>query len=167
MSPKWAFDPLNGAGAARHGGRWNRPGMPALYMSAEMATAFAEYHQDIPRPGTVCRFDVDVGPIVDLREANSLLPLGATEAELACAWKSIHLIARADPPTWRITDQLVAAGNAGILVPSAQLAGGTNLVLWRWNDAASGSVTAYDPQGDLPADQASWGVPVNPATSPS
>ncbi|WP_276840666.1 RES domain-containing protein [Herbaspirillum huttiense] len=31
--PRWSFDPVSGAGAARFGGRLNRPGVPALYLS--------------------------------------------------------------------------------------------------------------------------------------
>jgi hypothetical protein len=36
--PRWSFDPVSGAGAARFGGRLNRPGVPALYLSLETAT---------------------------------------------------------------------------------------------------------------------------------
>ena len=146
-------------GAARNGGRWNRPGVQALYMSVEMDTAFAEYHQDIQRPGTVCRYDVDIGPVVDLRDVHSLRAIGATQAELICAWKMIHLVERKTPPNWRIADQLTATGVSGSLVPSVQRQGGTNLVLWRWNDDAGRKVAAYDPQGDLPRNQASWVEP--------
>ena len=61
-----------------------------------------------------------------------------------------------------ISDQLIAAGMAGILVPSTRLPGGRNLVLWRWNDAPDRRVIALNPQSDLPRDQSSW--PVAPAT---
>ena len=169
MAPRWATAPLGGAGAAIHGGRWNRPGRAALYMSLEMDTAFAEYYQDIQRPGTVCGFDVEIGPVTDLRDAASLHGIGATHAELFCAWKTVHLIHRKTPPSWRIADQLIAGWAAGILVPSAQRPGGTNLVLWRWNDGPGRKVTAFDRQGDLPRSEASWaeGPPLSPATSPS
>jgi RES domain-containing protein len=125
-------------------------------MSVEIDTAFAEYHQDIQRPGTLCRFDVDAGPVVDLRDMKALQALGAARADLMCAWKEIHFIHKKTPSTWRISDQLIAAGVSGILVPSAQRLGGTNLVLWHWNDCADRKVVAYDPQGDLPKNQTSW-----------
>src|SRR5690606_36596376 len=43
-----AGTPLSGAGAARQGGRFNRPGQVALYLSTDEATALAEYKQDNP-----------------------------------------------------------------------------------------------------------------------
>ncbi|WP_439546652.1 RES domain-containing protein [Sandarakinorhabdus sp.] len=33
LTPRWSHAPLSGAGAALHGGRFNRPGVPALYLS--------------------------------------------------------------------------------------------------------------------------------------
>ena len=41
--PRYASTPLSGAGAARAGGRFNRPGLEALYVSLEVLTAVAEY----------------------------------------------------------------------------------------------------------------------------
>ena len=43
--PKWAFVPTSGAGAGKHGGRANRPGIDAIYLSLELETALAEYRQ--------------------------------------------------------------------------------------------------------------------------
>jgi len=43
--PKWSYAPTGGAGASSHGGRANRPGVNAHYLSLELATALAEYHQ--------------------------------------------------------------------------------------------------------------------------
>jgi RES domain-containing protein len=40
-TPRWAHAPLSGAGTASHGGRANRPGVPALYLSLELETALA------------------------------------------------------------------------------------------------------------------------------
>jgi len=56
------------------------------------------------------------------------------------------------------SQRLIAGGVAGILVPSTRFAGGSNLVLWRWNDAPDRKVAALDPQYELPADQSSWPV---------
>jgi RES domain-containing protein len=125
-------------------------------MSVEIETAFEEYHQDVARPGTLCRFDVDTNFVVNLQDPKVLHAVGATQADLMCAWKEIHLVDKRTPPTWRISDQLRAGGAAGILAPSAQRLGGTNLVLWRWNDAPDRKVVVYDPHGDLPKNQASW-----------
>jgi len=44
-TPKWAYSLTSGAGASMHGGRANRPGIQALYLSLELETALAEYKQ--------------------------------------------------------------------------------------------------------------------------
>lgn len=46
--PRYAGAPLSGQGAARQGGRFNRPGQEALYLSLDEAAALAEYQQDNP-----------------------------------------------------------------------------------------------------------------------
>ena len=43
--PKWSFAPTSGAGAGKYGGRANRPGINALYLSLELQTALSEYQQ--------------------------------------------------------------------------------------------------------------------------
>jgi RES domain-containing protein len=157
LSPKWSHDPLSGAGAARFGGRYNPPGMPALYMSEAFATAVAEYEQDLGiRPGTLCAYQVSVAPIVDLCNPAVLSEVGWTNDDLRCAWKKIALIDKAIPPGWVLAQRLVDAGFAGVRVPSVQTRNGINVVLWRWNDGATRVVTALDPLGDLPRSQASW-----------
>jgi RES domain-containing protein len=43
LTPKWAFLPTSGAGAAIDGGRFNRPGVESLYLSQAPQTAREEY----------------------------------------------------------------------------------------------------------------------------
>jgi RES domain-containing protein len=156
LAPKWAHDPLNGAGAATRGGRHNEPGMPALYMSEQFATAIAEYEQDLGiRPGTLCAYDADVAGVVDLCDAGTRAAAGIDLDALRCPWKKIAFVDRSRPPTWDIAKRLFDAGAAGIRVPSVQPVGGANLVLWRWNDAPGSHVVALDPLGDLPKNQSS------------
>jgi RES domain-containing protein len=158
LSPKWSHDPLSGAGAAKFGGRYNPPAMPALYMSGAFATAVAEYEQDLGiRPGTLCAYQVSVSPIIDLCDPGVLSEIGLTRDDLYCPWKKIALIDNAVPPGWALAERLVAEGIAGVRVPSVRMRNGVNLVLWRWNDGATRVVTALDPLGDLPKSQASWG----------
>jgi len=45
LTPKWVFLPTSGAGAAIRGGRFNRPGVEALYLSRAPQTALEEYRQ--------------------------------------------------------------------------------------------------------------------------
>jgi RES domain-containing protein len=157
LAPKWAHAPLSGAGAAVRGGRWNEPGMAALYMSERFETAIAEYEQDLGiRPGTLCAYAVDVAGVVDLADAAVRDALDITEADLRCPWKQIAFVARARPPGWDIARRLHGLGAAGARVPSVQPIGGANLVLWRWNDAPERKVEALDPLRDLPRDQSSW-----------
>jgi RES domain-containing protein len=136
----------------------------ALYTSADLATAVAEYEQELGiRPGTFCAYDVNVAGVLDLCQPDVLAACSIEPADRFAAWKSMLLVERRQPPGWTIAERLIDADIAGILVPSARLAGGVNLVLWRWNDSPDRVVTALDPQRDLPMDQSSW--PVAPPTS--
>ena len=49
-TPQWASRPTSGAGAAAKGGRFNREGIEALYLSLEELTALREYQQTSPLP---------------------------------------------------------------------------------------------------------------------
>ncbi len=155
LAPRWAFDPLSGAGAARAGGRWNAPGQAALYLSTSHATAIAEYQQDLPRPGTLTAYDGNGAGILDLADLAVLRSLGLDEAFLRQPWKQTRDIQKARPPSWDFASAAMAAGWHGVRVPSVQ-AVGQNLVLWRWNERAVPSVRHIDPLGELPRNQASW-----------
>ncbi|MBV9249806.1 MAG: RES domain-containing protein [Acetobacteraceae bacterium] len=162
LAPRRAHDPLSGEGAARFGGRWNPKDRRALYLSAELPTAVAEYEQELGiRPGTFCAYDVAAEPVVDFRDDAVLAAWGVEPESRFAPWKTILLVRGGRPPGWDIADRLFGSGMAGILTPSSRMSGGTNLVLWRWNDSPSRSVVALDPQRDLPRDQSSW--PVAPA----
>ena len=52
---RYSSTPLSGAGAARAGGRFNRPGLEALYVSLEVLTAVAEYQLAVPLIGLARR----------------------------------------------------------------------------------------------------------------
>jgi RES domain-containing protein len=156
LAPKWAHDPLSGTGAAVRGGRFNPPGMAALYMSEEFATAVAEYEQDLGiRPGTLCAYDVRSERIADLADAQTLKALGADTNMLRAPWKQIAFVEKRSPATWPLAERLLAENFDGIRVPSVQ-ATGFNLVLWRWNVERAARVVALDPLRDLPTDQSSW-----------
>ena len=42
LTPKWSHLPSSGAGAAQNGGRFNRPGVEAVYLAREVETAHAD-----------------------------------------------------------------------------------------------------------------------------
>ncbi len=148
MAPKWSHAPLSGAGAAARGGRFNRPGQAALYMSSDLETALVEYSQDLPdRPGAFCRYDVTVDKILDLRDQETCAVFDIVPPVLGCPWKQILLIEKAEPPTWPVVDRLRTSGASGALVPSQRRPQGYNLVLWVWTDD---TVRPFDPNNDLP-----------------
>lgn len=165
LAPRWAHDPLSGAGAAFRGGRYNRPGIEALYLAYDIDIAVREYEQDIgTRPGTFCFYDVDLSPVVDLTVVGAVRDLGFAPADRFCLWKDM-LSRGATPPTWLLADAAVAAGFVAAIVPSAVPANrpprrrstGKNVVIWRWNSGGPGTrVTALDPTNELPVDQSSW-----------
>lgn len=141
----WQHQPLSGDGAAKLGGRWNRPGLAALYLSTDHATAVGEFHQHLVQPGTLAPYDVRSAVIINLTCGN------VAESILFAEWGRIVAIEKAVPPTWKIADDAVASGAHGVLVPSAQRRGGVNLVLWRWSaEPGDGAhVRLIDPAGDL------------------
>lgn len=155
LSPRWARAPLSGDGAAGRGGRWNAAGQAALYLSADHATAIAEYLQDLVRPGTLTPYDIDVDRLLDLTDAGVRTTLGLDGGFLRQPWKRQRDIDRVRPPGWDFAIAAAAAGWRGLIVPSAT-GRAANLVLWRWHDGPGGTVAALDPAGDLPRDQASW-----------
>ena len=150
LSPRWTHAPLSGEGAARFGGRWNRPGQPALYLSEQVETAFAEYQQELgTRPGTFVAYDLEAESIVDVTEPATLAQLGVDPGLAYSPWKTTALIDGGVPPTWALADRLVA-DHPGLRVPSVQYAGGANLVLWRWNMPGAASIEVLDPKGEMP-----------------
>jgi RES domain-containing protein len=155
LAPRWAFDPLSGAGAARAGGRWNAPGQPALYLSDSHATAIAEYQQDLPRLGTLTAYDVDAASILDLVDPSVRHAIGIDAPFLRQPWKHIRDVEHRRPQSWDFVAAVAASGWHGLRVLSVQTPG-TNLVLWRWNESNAPAVVHIDPLGDSPHDQASW-----------
>ena len=70
-APKWAVASTSGAGAARHGGRANLPGIAAVYLALDVETAVKEYEQvsSLLPPGTLANYEVTVDPVVNFRAA--------------------------------------------------------------------------------------------------
>ena len=160
LSPKWAFLPTSGAGAAQTGGRFNRPGVEALYLAADPATALEEYRQgaSIVPPGTLVAYRLDIAEVVDFASGYDPASWPAIWASHACDCKFIARIEHAEPPTWRIADELVQSGRHGLLYPSTRRPDGVNLVLFCGNLGPEDRVEPHDPDHGLPRDQRSWQV---------
>jgi RES domain-containing protein len=159
--PRWAFDPVSGEGARRHGGRFNRPGTPALYTALRMETAWLEAQQGFAfkaQPLTLCSYAVDSADILDLTSPATLAAVGIVPADLACAWEDLADRGLA-VPSWTLADRLIKEGAAGIVVPSfAHRAGSDdrNLIFWRWAPDIPHKVRVIDDQSRLPRDDSSW-----------
>ena len=160
-NPRWAYAPTSGEGAARHGGRFNARGTPALYTTLDPKTAWMEAQQGMPfkaQPLTLVGYRVDCERVVDLTDPAVLSAAGIADETLGCPWEDLATQGLT-PPTWHLAKALIQAGHHGILVPS--FAPGTvvtehNLVLWRWSDAPPCRVQVIDDFGRLPKDAASW-----------
>lgn len=130
-TPKWAMAPTSGAGAAVAGGRANRIGVAALYLSLETETAIAEYQQVSPllRPGTMVSYQIRANPVLDFRAG--YVPEGWPPLweEFFCDWRELWFNQHIEPPSWALGDEAIAAGARGILFPSQVCPGGTNLAL--------------------------------------
>jgi len=158
LSPRWSHDPLSGAGAARAGGRWNQPGQATLYVSDSYGTAIAEYHQNLPRPGTLAAYDIKGGRVLDLADTAIQCAIGIDAGFLRQPWKTLRNIQKMRPPAWDFANAAHSAGWHGLRVPSVQ-ASGLNLVLWKWNQGDAPRIECFDPLGDLPRNQTSWNQP--------
>ncbi|WP_105401675.1 MULTISPECIES: RES family NAD+ phosphorylase [unclassified Neorhizobium] len=158
LTPKWAFLPTSGAGAAIDGGRFNRPGVEALYLSVGPQTALEEYRQgaSITPPATLAAYKITLGEVADLSEGFDPLHWDVAWAQWDCAWRKIARIDKKVPPSWKLADEVISASYRGLLFPSLRHAGGTNLVIFPANLVTGDEVCVYDPDNRLPRDQSSW-----------
>lgn len=151
ISPAYAGTPLSGMGAARRGGRFDRPGQEALYLALDEATALAEHKQDNPwlPPGTICTFFVQGLRIADLAAGFDPERWSSLWADFAVDWRAEWFGKSIEPPTWYMADDVVAAGWDGIAFPSQARPGGTNLVIYDSSSRPTLQLRVYDPQGAL------------------
>jgi len=158
LTPRWAFVPLSGVGAAIDGGRFNRPGVEALYLSRTAQTALEEYRQgaSITPPATVAGYKVSLEKVADLSAGYDPASWSPAWSEWDCNWRKVARIEMKAPPSWLLADSLIIEGFGGLLFPSLRHSGGTNLVVFNANIAGAGSLSVYDPDHLLPKDQSSW-----------
>ena len=158
LTPKWAYLPVSGAGAASAGGRFNRPGVEALYLSAEPETALAEYKQgsSLPRPATLAAYELELADVVDLAVGYDPSSWTAPWADWNCDWRWIARVEHKVPPSWLLGDDAIRSGAAGLLFPSTHRTSGLNLVVFIANLTTVDRLAVHDPDGMLPKDQRSW-----------
>lgn len=157
-TPRWATEPTSGAGAARQGGRFNRPGVPALYLSFAAATALHEYQQTSPflPPCTLCSYEVQLNGLVDLRQLSNGPPWDDLWQDWRDDWRHTLLELHIEPPTWVLSDLVRDAGYRGIIFPSMLAYDGVNVMLYNDRLDADNWVRVLDPTHQLPKDQSSW-----------
>lgn len=159
--PGWAHAPLSGDGARLHGGRFNRPGRSALYLSLSPETAWLEAQQAFvfkAQPMTLCAYQVDCADVIDLSTAVARAGAGVALETMACAWEDLAS-RRLPVPSWALAERMRADGAAGLLAPS--FANGArdrdvNLVLFSWSTAPPHAIRVIDDFHRLPRDGSSW-----------
>ncbi|MDE2927921.1 MAG: RES domain-containing protein [Acidobacteriota bacterium] len=153
-NPEWAWKPLSGEGARRHGGRFNRRGVPALYTSLSPLTAIREA-QPLGRrmqPLTLCAYDVDLEPVFDSRDGAVRAALQVDDHELDCRSWAAQMLDGSVPASQALADRLVSDGYVGMLVRSFAVAAGPgdiNLVVWKWGSQRPCRVDLIDDESRL------------------
>ena len=138
---------LDGEGSYRHGGRWNAPrSFRAVYGSPEDTVAVAESHAtadylQIMTPFRVPRLlvaiELSLQAVVDLRAEEVLRKLGLTTEQLQAEdWRKVQEGGE-ESLTQAIGRAIFAHSGEGILVPSARVAGATNVAYFPENHRAS------------------------------
>lgn len=157
-TPKWAHMPISGAGAAKHGGRLNRPGVDALYVALEVETAVEEYQQtsSLLPPGTVVSYQINLDKVADFRKGFETDRWPPIWQDFYCDWRHLWFDRRIEPPSWLIGDEVINEDVKGILFPSVLRPEGTNLVIYTATLSDSDQLSVYDPGNNLPRDQLSW-----------
>lgn len=157
LTPSWAYLPESGAGAARVGGRFNRPGVEARYLAASTRGALLEYQQEstLLPPATLATYLVSAERVVDFTGGYLTETWSSVWAEAYCEWKRLAFYEDVDPPSWSIGDLVREAGAAGLLYRSVRDASQVCLVLYP-ELAHLFSAPVHDPDGRLPRNAESW-----------
>lgn len=160
-TPRWANRPMSGQGAAVSGGRFNREGIEALYLSLEASTALREYQQTSPflPPCTLCSYRAVLRGLVDLRQLRRGPPWDDLWHDWREDWRYLKFELHIEPPTWVLSDMVRSEGHVGILFPSQTHESGTNVVVFIDRLGNGNSIEVNDPEGQLPRDQSSWRTP--------
>ena len=153
-NPQWTWNPTSGEGARRHGGRFNRIGVPALYTSLSPVTAIRESSLlGRPlQPITLCAYEVDAEPVFDALDPSQREAQGVKTDDTFCLNWEQDMVAGNIPASHRLADRLIAAGYAGMRVQSFAPGAGTddlNLVFWRWGDHRPIKVVLIDDEERL------------------
>ena len=153
LNPIYAREPLSGYGAQRHGGRFNKKGVPALYTSLSIMTAIRESNQvGSLQPTTIVSYRADIEHVFDCRDEAALAAYGMDAAALAdISWRD-QMRSSGEARTQHFARQLVEDGYHALLVQSyahGSSSNDLNLVLWHWGDAAPSRLIVIDDENRL------------------
>jgi RES domain-containing protein len=153
LNPIYAREPMSGRGAELYGGRFNRKGTPALYLSLSVMTALREANQaGSLQPTTLVCYDADIERIFDSRDETALRAEGMDPVSLADPTWRDRMKATGEAKIQTFARHLAAAGYNGLLVRSfapGATENDINLVLWQWSDAAPCRLILVDDEGRL------------------
>ena len=153
-NPQWAWTPASGEGARRYGGRFNRRGVPALYLSFSPITAIREA-QPVGRPMqplTLCAYEIDAEPVFDAENPAELRRVGADPSDVACPTWEADMLSGGVAASQDLADRLAAAGHVGMRVRSFAVGAerrDLNLVMWRWGNDYPIRAVVIDEEGRL------------------
>ena len=131
---------LSGLGSFKAGGRFNAPGsFPAVYASLDKATAVAELDAraryyglsvDALQPSVLVAVEMRLQALMDLRQPAVLAALSVTlDAIATCDWRAAQAAGR-EALTQALGRAAYESGLEALLVPSAQVPDGLNLVFF-------------------------------------
>jgi RES domain-containing protein len=95
LTPKCAYTPLSGAGAATKDCRFNQPGVEALYHSRTLLTVQKEYRHSakITPPATLAAYLVTLDNVADFSAGFDPALWPPEWAQWDCNWRKINWIA--------------------------------------------------------------------------
>lgn len=137
------FDPLSTRGAELHGGRWNRPGTPALYLALSIETARAEFDRLVElraqaasdlHSRNLVTVQLDLAEVVDLQDDSVLRELGAEDGRYENLSTTLCQAAG---------KMVVDTGTSGLLAPSVTDTG-TILVAFPQNFTPEDEINLID-----------------------
>jgi len=157
-------DLISGDGAGYYGGRWNPPGIRAIYASLDPVTATKESYQEFDRygfrrndirPRVMAGIRLKLSHLLDLTDAKIRRRLDLRLDELM--QEDWHGIQSGGDESWTqaIGRGCRAAGFEGLLAPSARNRDGKNVVIFPENLHAGSSVEPMA-RDELPPHPSDW-----------
>lgn len=130
-------DVLSGKGARERGGRWNQPGLAAIYGSTTDATALEEckandryYGVQTKSPRLLVAVEAHLVGMLDLTSAAIRRVMGVTLKELAAEdWRKLLQTGK-ESSSQALGRSGATVGASGLLVRSAAVARGINVVVF-------------------------------------